>query len=207
MPIHQMATFRQGPKLKAQYEFNKDMHGGICFSLMVQWFKLLAGDSSVASETFGAMFGNPAQDRMDALDKDFKLAGGRQMIYSSALPTAVISKANYVQHGRDYARLLTEMGRQYGVSFAFLGHGTTSGQVANFTQNPANANKALYLSIKFAGGGGHAIGIKTGDPQLCFDPTLANSNSIRTKRPPSFNGSGNSTPGPARASPICFSTK
>lgn len=172
MAVRLMGNFSQGPKLKKQYEFNSKMHGGICFSLMVQWYKLLQENADVASDLFGTLLGNPAQDRMDELDRDFKLSGGRQMAYTSGLSVSKIQTTSWGAFGTSMAQVLTGMGRHYGVRFTYLLHGPNSATLSNYVGNATNAGKTLYLSIKFTKGGGHAIGFRTATPQLCFDPNV-----------------------------------
>jgi hypothetical protein len=171
MPITKTADFRQGPKLEAQYPFNSAMHGGICFSLVVQWYKLLQEDDSTSSELLGTVFENPSQERMDALDEDFKLAGGRQMIYTSGLGASKLATDSWHAFGQSYAETLTGMGKHYGVAFDYVGYAQHAPALGNYLADPANRKKVLYLSIKM-NVGGHAIGLQTSTPQLMFDPNI-----------------------------------
>ncbi len=162
-----VAPFSQGANLRRTYEFNKELHGGICFALMCQWVKRL---KSAPDEVAG--------DRMDAMDKAFRLAGGRQRIY-----TDFFSKTK-MNTWQDVANMMTQQGRLFGISFAYEAK-RTKDQFKTLLSDQGQTNKFFYLSIKFLTGGGHAIGFYTSNPIKCFDPNFGE-HEIRTGKRSSF---------------------
>jgi hypothetical protein len=159
---YRKAEFSQGAELKAQYPFKPEVQNGICFALMVEWILKLKNNAE-----------DPAK-RMSAMSDELKLAGGRQMIYTSALRD-VVNAAQAKGETVDQSKLsdaLTELGRHFGIQFTYQGGSVNKAALANYLSDGANANKLLYLSIKFNGGGGHAIGVYTSNPILVFDPNI-----------------------------------
>ena len=156
-----VAEFRQGPELRRQYQFNRELHGGICFALMCQWAKSLLADD--VEGDFEGLFHDAATERMEELEEAFKLAGSRQRIYKDYF------RQTKVHTWQDVAAMMTTHGRLFGIQFGFEGEKERA-QIRNFVRNHANLNKLYYLSIKFHFGGGHAIGIYSKRLMKVFDP-------------------------------------
>jgi hypothetical protein len=164
---YKTGDFSQGTQLRAQYPYNSELYGGICFSLMVQWFKELEKNSDPYEDSvFGGLMGSPSISRMDSMKDALTLAGTRQRIYTQAV------KQGGAGWGSNLAATLTSVGRHWGWAFAYSGSAPSSAAFANHFSNPLHASKQFYMSLKFVGGGGHAVGCLTSDPMIFFDPNF-----------------------------------
>jgi len=170
MPLDQYRTaeFKQGPLVRQEYQDKPEVAGGICYGLFVTWMKL--------TPIWGAQ--QDPSSRAASLTQDFKLAGTRQLIYKSgAADTVEQDHADKLKQlwskpaSPEFAQLLTELGTHSGVAFRFLREFSERSTLATVICDPRAKSTGLYLSIKFAAKGGHALGLVPGTPNnLLFDP-------------------------------------
>jgi hypothetical protein len=170
-----VAAYSQGRELRAQYKFNDELHGGVCYSLMCEWFRLLMAGGMTANE------------RMAKLEEDLKLAGSRQRIYTQVFAD-VLKDGGPGKTWHDVAAAMTKHGKLFGLEFAyFVATQGGANVIKDHVSATANKDGYYYLSIKFQLGGGHAIGIYSGRPLLIYDPNFGEFEAPSGKRGSFFN--------------------
>jgi hypothetical protein len=160
---YRTAAFKQATLVQQEYLYKPDLANGICFALLVEWMKL--------TPLFGADGQDPAT-RMNTLNENFKLAGSRHLVSKSAYAdTKQQDHADQVkdlwssQASQEYAQLLTDLGKHSGLAFKFMRELAQADSLPQIVSHQAAKGRGFYLSIKFAAGGGHAIGFIPGSPQ------------------------------------------
>ena len=68
------------------------------------------------------------------------------------------------QASQEYAQVLTDLGKHSGVAFKLLRELAQRDSLPTIISHQGAKGRGFYLSIKFAAGGGHAIGLIPGSP-------------------------------------------
>lgn len=159
---YRTAAFKQATLVRQEYLYKPEVANGVCFALLIEWMKL--------TPIFGADGQDPTT-RINTINENFKLAGSRHLISKSAVAdTKQKDHADQIktlwssQASQEYAQVLTDMSKHSGVAFKFMRELVQAGDLAKIISHQGAKGRGFYLSLKFAAGGGHAIGLIPGSP-------------------------------------------
>lgn len=170
LDTYRKAIFEQGSLLKALYPLKKDAAGGVCYALVIEYYrKLLKSQAEVS----------PA-DMVSHLKKNLGNCITRQDMQADGVKELQRLGASY-----DFVQLFNSMGRVSGVQFKFNGGtGITSGDFTNSYANETGTD--FMLRVEFIEGSGHAIAIRKMAEVQLFDPNFgifqdANASTLATE--------------------------